>query len=299
MLPFTLRQLEVFRAIARQGGVTHATKRLGVSQSAASMALAELERALGRRLFNRTGRSMALNDEGRRLLAQAEALLDAAGDIVAATREEAGEVSGKLALGCSTTIAGYTLPPRLASLLERHPGIEPELRVANTEGVLRLVHRGEVDIGLVEGEVDAHGLETREWLPDEIVAVCSPSDPFAAGRRVTAKALAKRRWLMREGGSGTYDTVMEELGRRGEQPEQTRVFGDTEAIKGGVRAGLGLAWVSLSAVREELEDGRLARVNAPFSIRRRLRILMLPARRRSALVRTALEWLDAEAGRGA
>lgn len=295
MLPFTLRQLEIFREIARQGGVTPAAAHLRLTQSAASMALAELERALGRRLFNRAGRVMTLNDEGRRLLAQADAVLDAADDIACSPGGDAAPPGGKITLGCSTTIAGYILPPRLAPFLKDHPGIEPELRAANTEGVLRLVHRGEVDIGLVEGEVDAHGLETRDWLPDEIVAVCAPDDPLAARRTVTAKTLAKRRWLMREGGSGTYDTVMEELGRRGERPSDTRVFGDTEAIKGAVRAGLGLAWLSAAAVAEELAGGRLARVHAPFTIRRRFRILLLPARRRSALIHATLAWLEAEA----
>ncbi|MGJ4748866.1 LysR family transcriptional regulator, partial [Leptospira sp. SA-E8] len=78
---FTLRELEVFCAIARQENVNRAAEALAMTQSAASQALARLEEALDNPLFDRHGRRLVLNENGRLLLPRAQALLDQADDV--------------------------------------------------------------------------------------------------------------------------------------------------------------------------------------------------------------------------
>jgi DNA-binding transcriptional LysR family regulator len=97
----TLREMEVFAAVACAGGVTRAALTLALTQSAASQALDKLESSLGSRLFDRVGRRLVLNEHGRILLPRARALLDAARDVESLFQGEAGW----LKLGASTTIA--------------------------------------------------------------------------------------------------------------------------------------------------------------------------------------------------
>ena len=115
LLHLTLRQLRTFVAVARGGTTMAASATLAMSQSATSASLNELERSLALRLFDRAGRRLALNDNGRALLPRALALLDGAADIERLAR--AGGALQELRIGASTTIGNYLLPTLLARYL--------------------------------------------------------------------------------------------------------------------------------------------------------------------------------------
>jgi len=128
----TLRQLQIFRAVALSGSTTAAADSVALSQSATSGALNELERALGTRLFDRVGKRLILNDSGRGLLPMALAVLDGAKNIEAA--QISGDYAGHadLQLFASTTIGNYVLPRMLARFREEVPFSRVQLRIGNT-----------------------------------------------------------------------------------------------------------------------------------------------------------------------
>lgn len=252
-LRLTLRELEVFAAIAEQQSVTRAASEVALSQSAASQALAQLESALGVSLFDRVGRGLLLNENGRMLLPRARAMLDEAANLQSLFA--GGTLS--LRLGASTTIANYLLPGLLARLRQGWPQCEVSLQVANTREIETAVAELRLDFGLIEGPCRHPALHTQAWLEDELLVVAAPGKA-----RLSREELADAPWLLREPGSGTREEVervlLPELGRLNVAME----LGNSEAIKRAVAAGLGISCLSRRVVAELLASGALVAVDA-------------------------------------
>jgi len=255
MLRFSLRELEVFCAIARHEHVGRAAEEVALSQSAASQALAQLERGLGESLFDRHGRSLTLNENGRLLLPQARALLASAEELQ--TLLSGGALS--LHLGASTTIANYLLPTELARFRQAHPGARVRLKVGNTADVVEAVATMDVDFGLIEGACHHPDLLVHNWRLDELMVIAPPGHPFAS-RRPSRAELAAAPWLLREAGSGTREEVERSLLARIGELNVDIELGDSEAIWRSVAAGLGLSCLSRSIVTAPLASGQLVEV---------------------------------------
>ena len=148
----SLRQLQIFSAIAEAGTTTAAGETIGLSQSAVSAALSELESMLGLTLFDRIGRRLVLNGHGQALLPEARMLLAGMADIERCFRtvdEMGAPVHWRV--GASTTIGNYLMPARIAGLQQRNAQARVELVIGNTREVVAAVQRLEVDLGLIEG----------------------------------------------------------------------------------------------------------------------------------------------------
>ncbi len=285
----TLRQIEVFVHVARGGNLTAAAVRLGLSQSAASMSLGELERLLGGPLFHRVGRGLCLNDRGRFLLPSAEAVLLAFRDFSDRAGGE-GDLSGDLVVACSTTIANYLFPSCMKAFLEAHRGLSLSLDVGNTEEIAEEVRKGEADLGLVEGDCADQGLVTEKWLRDELLLCASPRHPLVTARSVPLSRLAGETWIFREEGAGTLSTLLKAFAEEDFFPDRILHIGHTEAIKRAVEAGLGVSCLSRFALSRELRSGDLALIDTPF---RPHRWFCLIRRRgpRSAALTLLVDWL--------
>ena len=176
---YSLRQLAVFVAVARHDNVSLAADSLAMSQSAASTALAELERQFDCRLFDRHGKRLRLNGLGRELLPKAIALLDQAEELEQLLGQQ--DATGSLEIGATLTIGNYLAPQIIGDFLHHHPASRVELHVHNTHQLIdKLVHF-ELDIGLVEGEVEHPLLEATHWVSDRLSIFCAPSHPLAQG----------------------------------------------------------------------------------------------------------------------
>lgn len=249
MLRLTLRQWQVVVAVADAGTTTAAGLVLGLSQSAVSAALNELEHQLPDPLFDRVGRRLLLNAHGRALLDPARALL-----LAASTLEQSAEARPlQLRIAASTTIGNYLLPARVAALQALQPKTRVDLHIGNSADVVEEVQRLVVDVGLIEGPCHASGLQVQPWLRDELVIVAAASAPGG----MTVDALRSARWLLREPGSGTREAVEQGLLPHLHQFADSMQLGSTEAIKQAAAAGLGLACLSRHAVADLLALGRL------------------------------------------
>ena len=270
---YTLRQLEVFLAVARDASVSRAARALAMSQSAASGSLAELERQFGVQLFDRIGKRLALSALGRSVRARAEAVLEQAGELERALG--AGDEAGRLRVGATLTIGNYLAPPLVARFLREQPGADVALAVANTAEIARQVQNFEIDVALVEGEVAHPDLELSPWRDDELVVFCAPDHPFARKRALSDGDLRGAVWIVREQGSGTrqaFDRAM-----RGLLPDLRigLTLQHTEAIKGAVAAGLGVGCVSRIAVADAFANGSLRPCRVPHrDFRRRFFFLL-------------------------
>ncbi|MBY5982958.1 LysR family transcriptional regulator [Halomonas sp. DP5Y7-2] len=277
----TLRQLEVFVAVARLGTVSAAARQLSLSQSATSQALADLERQLGVVVFERPGRRLSLNDTGHRLLPRAEQLLDELDDLVAAAVEPGDVLHGSLAISASATIGTYLLPPLAGEFGEWHPGVDLRLRLRNTGEVIAEVQRFDADLGLIEGRCHEPGLASEVWCEDHMVVVCAPGHPLVEKGRISDVDLAEQPWILRELGSGSREVLEAAVLPRVARLKVRMELGQHEAIKQAVAAGLGLGCLSRLSVRGELERGDLVELAHDLPLTRHFSLVWHPDRYRS------------------
>ena len=257
----TLRQLQIFRAVALSGSTTAAAQSVPLSQSATSAALNELEHILNARLFDRVGKRLLLNDKGRALLPTALAVLDGAQNLEAGFRSPDHALLVDLHLFASTTVGNYIMPRLLARYRELVPTAQLQLQIGNTRDVVTAVREFAADLGLIEGPCHASDISVVPWLEDELVIVASPAHPLAkAARRskLTARQLAQAHWLLREPGSGTREAVEQALLPHMPNIRSTMTLGSSEAIKNSVAEGLGLSCLSRYVVHDLAAADRLS-----------------------------------------
>ncbi|MDB6045614.1 MAG: LysR family transcriptional regulator [Gammaproteobacteria bacterium] len=263
-LRLTLRQLQIFRVVADSGTTAAAAAAISLSQSATSAAINELERLLELQLFDRVGKRLQLNDNGRALLPQALASLDSAGWIERWALDRESQI-GTLRIGASTTIGNYLLPAILAgfrdSLSEAaRPNWHVQVAIANTAVIARQVAAFELDLGLIEGPCHEAELTVLPWLEDDLVVVAAARDPILPRTRkrpVSLAALRQATWLLREEGSGTREIINQLLIPHLHHLRPGIQFGNPEAIKRAAASGLGITCLSRCVVEDLLNSGVL------------------------------------------
>ncbi|HWZ91514.1 MAG TPA: LysR substrate-binding domain-containing protein [Polyangiaceae bacterium] len=258
---FSLRQLEVFLAIARRESVSRAARDLAMSQSAASGALSDLERQFDIQLFERVGKRLQLSGLGRSLRARAESLQEQAHELEHDLSSH-GQ-SAELRVGATTSIGNYLMAPLIARYIREQPGARVALSVANTAEIARKVVNFEIDVGLIEGELGDSDLDVTRWRPDELVVFCAPKHPFAKKKKLSDEDLKGASWIARERGSGTRQAF--EHAMHGILPE-LRIeleLQHTEGIKSAVKAGLGVGCVSRIALEDAFRHKSLVPCAVP------------------------------------
>ena len=256
----TLRQLQVFAAIARHENVSRAADALAMSQSAASSALVELERQFERPLFDRIGKSLRLNATGHGLRPMAESLLTEAARI---EHYLDGNSLEPLSVGATLTIGNYLATLIMGDYLRESPAAQLRLHVANTREIVQQVLSCELDLGLIEGEAHDPNLLLTPWLNDQLVVFCAPDHPLARHGAVDNAQLAEQAWIVRESGSGTRDLIDRMLFSQLPHYQIRLTLEHTEAIKRAVESGLGIGCLSRLALREAFRRGSLTPINVP------------------------------------
>lgn len=287
-MKFTLRQLEVFVAVARHENVSRAADQLALSQSAASAALTELERQFDTQLFDRVGKRIRLNELGNAVLPHATELIDRAHELEA--QLHAQDAPGELQVGATLTIGNYLGTLIVSDFMQRHPGSKVTLDVENTAHIIAKVANFELDLGLVEGRCLHPDIEVMPWGDDALEVFAAPQHPLAKKCRLTAADLAAADWIVREPGSGTRETF--DLAVAGVLPAVNikLELAHTEAIKRAVESGLGIGCISRLALHEAFRRGSLVRLKAPFlKMDRKFFILVHKQKYRTATSRQFIE----------
>ncbi|MGL4316466.1 MAG: LysR family transcriptional regulator [Pseudomonas sp.] len=258
---FTLRQLEVFTAVAKQESVSRAAQSLALSQSAASTSLTELERQSDCQLFDRAGKRLSLNALGHQLLPQAVALLDQAREIERLLNGKSG--FGSLEVGATLTVGNYLATLLIGSFMQRHPECRVRLHVQNTANVVQQVAHYKLDLGLIEGDCQHPDIEVQPWVEDELVVFCAPQHPLAKGGTASLEQLIHEAWILREQGSGTRLTFDQAMRHHSAMLNIRLELEHTEAIKRAVESGLGIGCISRLALRDAFRRGSLVALATP------------------------------------
>ena len=300
LLRLSLRQLQIFVAVAQSGSTSAASEAIALSQSATSAAVNELERMLSLQLFDRTGRRLLLNDNGRALLPRALRMLEDASDIERMARN-ADQQLQSLRIGASTILGNHVLPALLARFFGSSPAAAPHwqssVAIGNTEDICAQVAAFSLDIGLVEGHCHHPQLAAQPWLHDELVLVAAPGGAQGLDPRepTSLEQLRAAVWLLRESGSGTRETG--DLAILPQLHAYRRVIelGSSEAIQQAAAAGLGIACLSRWVVQDFLREGRLVELITPLPpIQRQCFCVLRRGKQRTAALERLLGQLGLE-----
>jgi len=258
---FTLKQLQVFLAVANHQNVSRAADELAMSQSAVSTALKELEQRFDVTLFDRIGKRLQLNEQGLSLRPKAAALISRAEELQSSLEQHSD--IGELKIGATLTIGNYLAIGIMARFMQDHPEAKVILNVENTSAISAKVRNFELDIGLIEGELQDPDLEVSYWRDDELAIFCAPDHPFAKNPFLSDEDLLAARWIVRESGSGTRQAF--DRGMQGilSALDLRLELQHTEGIKRAVEAGLGIGCLSKLTLAEAFQRGSLVPLQAP------------------------------------
>jgi DNA-binding transcriptional LysR family regulator len=259
----TLDQLRVFVAVADRQHVTRAAEALNLGQSAVSAAIAALEARHDTKLFHRVGRGIELTEAGTLFLSAARGILAQAEAAELLLSELSGGKHGTLLVQASQTIASYWLPRHLVAFRRQHETIDIRLTVGNTAQVAQAVHRGETELGFVEGAVSDPALLSIPVARDKMIVVVAPDHPWAQSDTLAPEQLLESDWVLRERGSGTRSEFEQALAQFGVPVKALRValeLPSNEAVRGAVEAGLSATAISASVAAPSLEVGLLHHV---------------------------------------
>lgn len=258
---FTLKQLQVFLAVASHENVSIAASELAMSQSAASTSLKQLEQRFELELFDRIGKRLQLNEQGAALRPRAAALISQAEEL------EAGLIRnneiGELRVGATLTIGNYLAVGIMADFMKQHENARVELTVENTAAIAAKVKNFELDIALIEGELQENDLQVSYWRDDELAVFCAPDHPLAKRATLSEEDLLAANWIVREKGSGTRQAFDRAMTGILSNLQLRLELQHTEAIKRAVEAGLGIGCLSTIALEDAFKRGTLVPLKVP------------------------------------
>lgn len=289
----TIRQLEVFLAVAHAQSFSRAAGHIHLSQPTLSQHMSELEDELGVRLFARHSRSVSLTEAGRVFEDYATRVVATLAAGKQAIAELDGLKRGSLVVGASTTPGTYVLPARIARFREQYPGVTVALRIANSRAVEERVRDGEVDLAVIGGHVLGPSERcVAAGIIDELELIVPPDYPLKT-RTLSRERLAHEALLIREEGSATRQATERALRQAGVTFRPAMELDHTETIKRAVMAGLGVAFVSRYAVEDEVRAGRLRTLAVQgVTIRRHFHVIHDERRPLSASARAFMSFLD-------
>ncbi|MEL6249188.1 MAG: LysR family transcriptional regulator [Cyanobacteria bacterium J06626_23] len=287
-LPFTLDQLRILRAIAAEGSFKRAADSLYVSQPAVSLQVQNLERQLDVPLFDRGGRRAQLTEAGHLLLEYGDRILSLCQETCRAIEDLQNLQGGTLIVGASQTTGTYLLPRMIGLFRQQYPDVAVQLHVHSTRRTSWSVANGQIDLAIIGGEVPSElqdSLEIISYAEDELALIMPVFHPLASNEAINKEDLYKLKFITLDSQSTIRKVIDQVLGRCGIETRRLRVemeLNSIEAIKNAVQSGLGVAFVSISAIEKELQMGVLHRAKIDSVIvKRTLSVIFNPNRYRS------------------
>ncbi|AKL42830.1 MULTISPECIES: LysR family transcriptional regulator [Serratia] len=238
---YSLKQLRVFVAVARHGSFSRAGEAIGLTQSAVSHSVKELEAEVGVRLLDRTTREVVLTDAGLRLANRVERLLDELQAALLDARSFGVQRSGTVRVATSQTISAHLMPQCIAAGEREYPEIRIMLRDQAQQQVLHSVRNAEVDFGIVVDPVQAVDLECEAVLHEPFLLLCRDDHPFAAQQEVRWSALNGCRLVLQDYASGSRPLIDSALRQQGVEAQVVQEIGHPATLFPMVAEGIGIS----------------------------------------------------------
>ena len=254
-MKLTLRQMEIFLNVVKEGHLTNVAKQMKLSQSAISMSIKELENILGSPLFDRINKKLILNEMGRSFQQEIAPIVKKLNDIEYEFKNTVNK--GVVRVGASTTIVDYLMPPIICSYMSNYPDVKIGLKEGNTQHIVNLLKDGEIDVGFIEGPVNDPAIIKEVIGIDELVVVTSD---LSLNTPCFINSIQDRKWVLREEGSGTRDVFLDYTKDKVDHINIFLELGHTESIKAILLNHQCLTCISKIAVKNDIANNRLIRI---------------------------------------
>ena len=260
-LPFTLQQLRILKAIASEKNFTQASKILFISQPSISKQVKILENQLGILLINREKNKISLTEAGQVFLQYSERILALCEESCRALNDLKNGDRGNLIIGASQTIGTYLLPRILAMFAQAYPQIDLKVQVDSSRMIAKNVVDREVDIAIIGGDIPIElkkNLKVEKFVEDEFALIIPMSHPFAIEKKklINKDDLYHLNFITLNSNSTIRKFIDDILIQNNIETKQFNIImqlNSIEAIKTAVSLGLGVAFVSSSAIEKEIK----------------------------------------------
>ena len=261
ILPFTLQQLRILKAVASEKSFTRAAEILYVSQPSLSKQIKILENRLGIVLLNRENSTISLTEGGRVFLQYSERILALCEESCRALNDVKNGDRGNLTVGASQTIGTYLMPRVLALFAQNYPQINIKVQVDSTRVIAKNVVNREIDIAVVGGDVPEElkkNLDIENFVEDELILIVPKSHPFALKKhkKINKDDLYHLNFITLNSTSTIRKFIDNILIQNDIETKQFNIImqlNSIEGIKTAVSLGLGAAFVSSSAIEKEIK----------------------------------------------
>ena len=286
--------LEALKAVAETGSFTRAANHLGMSQPGLSRQIQRLERELGTRLLERRGTGAILTDAGRESMNFATRTISDFDALVSRFGPDPSALTGVIRIVASTTPAEYLIPGLVAEFTGDRTGISVEVLVTDSAQVARMLGDRQADLGLSDMPSTSVGFSAISVGRDEVVLAVSNEHRFADQRSITIDQLRDENIIEREGGSGTWQTVVQALSSTGvELPEHkvSMTLGSTQAVIAAVAQNLGIGFVTVQAANSRPDEVTAVRIDG-LSLERDLNLVFETGRVRARHTQAFIDFVQ-------
>ena len=259
-----LWQLKIFCKVVELRSFSRAGAAVHLSQPTVSSHIKDLEEHFGTRLVDRLSRKVTPTKAGELLFDYAHQLIALRDRTEAAMAEFSGKIKGHLVLGGSTIPAGYVLPRIIGLFSKRYPEVRVALKVGDTSEIINNVLAGHIEAGIVGARYRDKLLEQEPVLADEMCLVVPCDHPWAGLRQIRLQELLGAPFIVREAGSGTLRSMEQQLQMKGFSIADFNIvaeMGSTEAVRQGIKNGVGLSILSIVAVADDVHSGNLKAIH--------------------------------------
>ncbi|MEG6457844.1 LysR family transcriptional regulator [Enterobacter hormaechei] len=238
---YSLRQLRVFVTVAQARSFSRAGEIIGLSQSAVSHSVKELETQTGVKLLDRTTREVVLTEAGQQLAMRLERLLDELHSTLRDVGRLGQQLSGTVRVAASQTISAHLIPQCIAESNHRYPDIDFVLHDRPQQWVLESIRQGDVDYGIVIDPGAVSDLECEVVLSEPFLLLCRDDDPLASLPHVAWQALQGANLVLQDYASGSRPLIDAALAAQGVKATIVQEIGHPATLFPMVEAGIGIS----------------------------------------------------------
>lgn len=275
-------QLRHFVAVAELGNFTHAARQVGLSQSALSRSMAKFEEELGQPLFERQSRGVSLTDAGKLLFPKAKQILTLAAEAKSEISDD-GQ-TGRIRVGAIPTILPYYLPPLLRQFSDRYPAAKVMVREETTEGLLKAITDGELDLAIMALPLSAKYLDIDELFEEELMLVLPADSPLASKKQIRLSDIESMPFVLLNEAHCLTDNIVSFCRHRAFDPEAVERTSQLATVQELVSLHHGISMVPAMAAELDSSPRRVYRSLVGVKPTRKIAVVSNPYRFKSKLL---------------
>ena len=283
----TLKELNFFYKLSENPQVTQVANELNISQSAISLAIKSLENSLNEQLFDRIGKKLILNEKGKyfkeKTLSYYLKLIDAQNIFLE------NKLVGNIKVAASKTISNYIMPNIYFDFLTKYEDVKLDILTINSTKIVDMILNSKLDIGLIEVDLKNSSLIKEKLCDDELIVVTSDEKQ----ERNAFIDSIKKRWILRETGSGTREIFINKIGKIANDLDIFMQLQDFEEIKTIILNNPNtVTAISKVAVKKELDEKKLFEIKLKnLELKREFYIVYHKEKPKNLLFETFIEFL--------